>query len=200
MNAIGSHQFEDIPADLAALVRVGTIVSIDLAAARCVVRYGDPDDDDAAETPPIRWLAPRAGLTRIWSPPSEGEQVLLLSPDGQVGSAVALMGLVQDAFPPLGSTAAEMIEFADGARVTYDAEAGELKAILPAGATAEIEAPGGITLRGDVTIEGNVSVAGTIDASETITSDADVKADGISLKNHLHGGISSGSSKTLKPE
>ena len=200
MQIVGSHQFEDIPADLAALVRVGVVVSVDLAAARCVVRYGDPDDAEPAETPPIRWLAPRAGLTRIWSPPSEGEQVVLLSPDGQVGNAIALMGLVQDAFPPLGGDATEMVEFADGARVTYDAEAGALKAILPAGATAEIEAPGGITLRGDVTIEGNVSVAGTIDASETITSETDVKADGISLKNHVHGGISSGTSKTLKPE
>ena len=193
-------QPEDIPADIAGLVRIGTVASVDLAAARCVVRYGDPEDDAPAQTSPIRWLAPRAGLTRIWSPPSVGEQVLLLSPDGQVGAAVAVMGLVQDAFPPLGSTTAEMIEFADGARITYDAEAGELKAILPAGATAEIDAPGGITLRGNVTIEGDVSITGKVDVSETLTAADDVIADGISLTDHIHGAVKAGTDKSGKPE
>ena len=193
-------QPEDIPADIAGLVRIGTVASVDLAAARCVVRYGDPEDDAPAQTSPIRWLAPRAGLTRIWSPPSVGEQVLLLSPDGQVGAAVAVMGLVQDAFPPLGSTTAEMIEFADGARITYDAEAGELKAILPAGATAEIDAPGGITLRGNVTIEGDVSITGKVDVSETLTAADDVIADGISLTDHIHGAVKAGPDKSGKPE
>lgn len=184
---------EDIGADIAELVRIGTVVSVDLADARCVVRYGDPDEDEPAETPPIRWLAPRAGLTRIWSPPSVGEQVVLLAPDGQVGAAVALLGLVQDSFPPLGSTTAEMVEFADGARITYDPEAGQLRAVLPAGATAEIEAPGGITLRGDVTIEGSVTV------SKTLTAADDVIADGISLTGHKHSGVQSGGAQTGKP-
>ena len=191
---------EDIPADLATLIRIGTVTAVDLAAARCRVRYGDPDDEDPGETPMIRWLAPRAGQTRIWSPPSVGEQVILLSPDGQVGAAVALCGLVQDAFPPLGSTTAEMIEFADGARLTYDPDARALSAILPAGATAEIEAPGGITLRGPVMIEGDVTIQGAVDVSQTVTAATDVVADGISLVDHVHGGVQAGSAKTAKPE
>ena len=190
---------EDIPADIAALVRIGTVVSVDLEAARCIIRYGDPDDEAPAQTPPIRWLTLRAGQTRTWSPPSVGEQVLLLAPDGQVGAAVAVMGLVQDAFPPLGSTMAEMIEFADGARITYDAEAGELKARLPAGATAEIEAPGGILLRGNVTIEGDVSITGNVAIDQGLTAAEDVVAGGISLTDHKHPGVQSGSSQTLKP-
>lgn len=200
MKLLGAPAFEDIPADIAALVRIGVITAVDLAGARCTVRYGDPDDDDPGETPPIRWLAPRAGATRVWSPPSVGEQVILLSPDGQVGAAVALCGLVQDAFPPLGSTTAEMIEFADGARLTYDPEAGQLRAILPAGATAEIDAPGGITLRGNVTIEGDVDIQGAVTVSETLTAATDVAANGISLVDHIHGGVSSGTAKTAIPE
>lgn len=191
---------EDIPADLATLIRIGTVTAVDLTAARCRVRYGDPDDEDPGETPPIRWLTPRAGQTRIWSPPSVGEQVILLSPDGQVGAAVALCGLVQDAFPPLGSTTAEMIEFADGARLTYDPEASALTAVLPAGATALVEAPGGITLRGPVTIEGDVTVQGAVDVSQTVTAAVDVEADGISLVDHIHGGVQGGTAKTAKPE
>ncbi len=196
----GQSAPEDIPADLATLIRIGTVTAVDLAAARCSVRYGDPDDEDPGETPMIRWLTPRAGLTRIWSPPSVGEQVIILSPDGQVGAAVALCGLVQNAFPALGSTTTEAIEFADGAQLTYDPGASALTAILPAGATAEIEAPGGITLRGPVMIEGDVTIQGAVDVSQTVTAATDVVADGISLVDHLHGGVQAGSAKTAKPE
>lgn len=185
---------EDIPADWSTLVRLGTIATVDLAAARCTVRYGDPDDDDddgeagGAATPPIRWLAMRAGATRVWSPPTVGEQVLLLTPDGQIEAAVALTGIVQDAFPPAGSDETEVLEFADGARLSYDPLAHALAVTLPAGATAAIEAPGGVTIRGDVTIEGTVTVS------------EDVTAGGISLKNHTHGGVQAGGANTGAPQ
>lgn len=185
---------EDIPADIAELLRIGTVIEVDLAEARCIVRYGDPaDEGGGATTPPIRWLAFRAGLTRIWSPPSVGEQVLLLAPDGQIGAAVAVTGIVQDAFPPLGNSEAEMIEWQDGARITYDPVAHALSAVLPANGSATIEAPGGITLRGDVAIEGNVGVSGTVTVEE------DVIASDISLVEHEHTGVQTGSAVSGPP-
>jgi len=193
------HSPDEIPADLATLIRLGTIQSVDLVKARCIVRYGDPDGEDEAETPPIRWLTPRAGLTRIWSPPSVGEQVLLLCPDAQLGAAIALLGIVQDAFPPLGDSKAEAIEWEDGAKITYDPQTHALTAILPASATAVIEAPGGITLRGDVTIEGDLAVQGAAQVDETLTAAEDVVADGISLIEHKHGGVASGAAETDPP-
>lgn len=193
------HSPDEIPADLATLVRLGTVLSVDLAKARCVIRYGDPDSEDIAETPPIRWLTARAGKTRVWSPPSVDEQVLLLCPDGQIGAAVALLGIVQDAFPPLGDSEAEAIEWSDGAKITYDPQAHALTAILPANATAMIEATGGITLRGDVTIEGDLAVQGAAQVDETLTATEDVVADGISLVGHTHGGVQSGASDTDPP-
>lgn len=187
-------QQEDIPADLSELIRLGTIASVDLAAGLCTVRYGDPDDtEDSAETPPIRWLAPRAGETRTWSPPSVGEQVILLVPDGQLAAAVALPGIAQDAFPPAGDSLEEVLLFNDGARIAYDPDSHALNAILPAGATAEIEASGGITLRGPVTIEGDVTLNGKMDAT------GDVKAGDISLKTHKHGNVQSGAAQTGNP-
>lgn len=190
-----TRQQEDIPADISELIRLGTIASVDLGAATCTVRYGDPDDDDGgAETPPIRWLAPRAGKTRVWSPPSVGEQALLLVPDGQIAAAIALVGIWQDAFPPPGSTLAELVEYEDGARIGYDPEAHALTAILPGGATALVEAPGGLTIRADVTIEGNVTLNGGLNATD------DVTADGISLKSHKHGGVQPGAAQTGGPQ
>ncbi len=189
-----SRQQEDIPADLSELIRLGSIASVDLAAARCIVRYGDLDDEDGgAETPPIRWLASRAGQTRAWSPPSVGEQVLLLVPDGQIAAAIALVGIWSDAFPPPGSTLAELAEYADGARIGYDPQAHALTAILPACATALVEAPGGMILRGDVRIEGNVDLQGAMNATD------DVIAAGISLKTHKHGNVQAGAAQSGPP-
>lgn len=188
--------------DLTSLLRAGTIVEIDLAAARCRVAYGDPDSDDGdAETGWIAWLAGRAGETRIWSPPSEGEQVLLLCPDGQLTAAVALPGLWRDLFPPPGSEPADLIQWADGARVLYDPDASEMQITLPAGGTLEVDCPGGvtinadrgITLRGDVTIEGDVNVDGRLDVA------GDVVGEGISLASHRHGGVQAGGGFSSTP-
>lgn len=179
----------DIPLDPSTLVRFGTIASVDLATARCTVRYGNPDDEDGgATTPPIRWLHSRSGQTKSWSPPSVGEEVLLLTPGGQLGLAVALGGLSNDNHPPSGSTAADRLEYADGAVLSYDPETHALTATLPAGATALIEAPGGLTIRGGVTIEGKLTVT------------EDVTADGVSLKNHTHGATQAGAGNTGPPD
>lgn len=167
---------EDIPADPSTLIRLGTIVSVTFDPPRCVVRYGDPETDEDCETPPIRWVAGRAGRTRKWSPPSEHEEVVLLSPDGQIGNAIAFLGLNNDNAPPPGNSPAEVTEYEDGARVGYDPESHALTAILPAGATAAIKATGGITIRGDVTIEGK------------LTASDDVIGGGKSLKGHSHPG------------
>lgn len=187
-------QQEDIPADLSELIRLGSIATVNLAAGTCTVRYGNPDDEGGgAETPPIRWFTLRAGKTRAWSPPSEGEQAMVFAPDGQLAGAVALVGIFSDAFPPPGDTLAELIEYEDGAKVGYDPVAHALTAILPGGGTAEIEAPAGITLRGPVTIEGDVTLNGKMDAT------GDVKAAGISLKTHKHGGVQAGPAQTGAP-
>lgn len=185
---------EDIPADLSELIRLGSVASVDLAARRCTVRYGDPDDEDGgAQTPPIRWLAPRAGDTASWSPPTVGEGAILLCPDGQIAAGIALLGVPSDQFPLPGSTLAELVQYKDGAQIGYDPVTHALTAILPAGATALVEAPGGLTIRADVTIEGNVTLKGGMEA------DDDVVASGISLKTHKHIGVQTGTSQTGEP-
>lgn len=185
---------EDIPADVSELIRLGSIASVDLAARRCTVRYGDPDDEDGgAETPLIPWLALRAGDTRTWSPPTEGEGAILLCPDGQIAAGIALLGVPSDQFPLPGSTLAELVAYKDGAQIGYDPETHALTAILPGGATALVEAPGGLTIRADVTIEGNVTLRGGMEAEH------DVVASGISLKNHKHKDVQAGAAQSGPP-
>ncbi len=184
---------EDIPEDASTLIRLGTITAVTLSPPRCRVRYGDTDDEGDGETPPIRWVNGRAGKTRTWSPPSEGEEVLLFSPDGQIGNAVALCGLSNDTNPPPSDQDVELALYDDGARISYDAVAHELKAILPAGATAEIEAPGGLKIKGPVEIEGDVTITGKAAASQ------DVLVGSVSLKDHVHGGVQRGALKSDAP-
>lgn len=69
----------------------------------------------------------------------------------------------------------------------------------------ENQIDGNVTIIGNVNITGNLTVQGiiectsTIHAADTITSDVDVIAAGISLVNHVHGGVQGGGGKTAPP-
>lgn len=159
------------------LIRLGVITQVDLAAARCRVAITDD-----LVTGPIPWLAP-AGELAVWAPPSVGEQVLVLCPDGDIAAGVAVRGIFSDAFPAPAAAGVFHAKMKDGSVISYDPAAHALKAILVAAGVAEIVAPGGITLTGKVTINGDVTVAGVV------TTSGDVKAGSISLQNHKHGGV-----------
>jgi phage baseplate assembly protein V len=155
---------QDAPTDPDQLIRFGTIASVDLGAARCVVTL-----DDAAATGPIRWFEARAGATRTWSPPTVGEQVMVLCAGGEIGAAVALRGIASDANPPAGNSLVENITFSDGAVLSYDPVAHTLAIILPTSAAITITAPSGISLAADVNIAGSISASGNIVAGTGAT-------------------------------
>jgi phage baseplate assembly protein gpV len=175
---------EDIPLDPAAMNRVGVVASVDLATARVTVLYGDPDGEEV-ESPPLRWLMPRSGDTRIWSPPSIGEQGLILAPEGDIAGAVFLPGLT--------------MLFADGARIAYDPEGHVLNAELPEGATVNITADQ-VNITGPVSISGSVAIDGDVTVSGTLTADTDVVGGGKSLKGHKHTGVTAGGGVSGAPQ
>lgn len=183
---------EDIPLDPAAMIRIATVASVDLAAARITVIYGDPDGEEV-ESPPLRWCFMASGDTRIWCPPSVGEQGILLSPEGDIAGAIFLPGITRDDFPPAGSTLEHVIIFADGARIAYDPEAHVLTAQLPAGSTADITAD-------QVNITGNVAIDGDVTVTGTLTADTDVVGSGKSLKGHKHLGVTAGGGVSGVPQ
>lgn len=178
---------DDLPAGLGELT-YGRIASVDLKAGRIVVDAGD------VQTQPIRFFTGGSGGTRTWSRPKQGEQVMLIAPGGDIAGAVALRGLDCDAFPPIGDETSDLIEFEDGAVLSYDPAAHKLSANLPAGATVSIVAPGGITFDADVTITRNLRVDGAIEAT------GDIKAGSVSLKQHKHVGVQPGSGLTQGPQ
>ena len=205
---------DDQPDEFEEMVRFGTVDSVDHATGRIVVKVGD------VETDQIRWLERRAGKTKTWSPPSPGEQIMLLAPSGEIAGAIALGGVSSDDNPFPGDSERELVTFDDGAVLAYDPVAHKLDVTLPDGATIVVSSTGGVSIDctdggltitassggvtidasdGGVSITGDVTVDGTIAATGNITSDADVKAGAISLKTHKHGGVTAGGAQTGVP-
>lgn len=179
------------PADLQRLLgdlaREGTVVSVDHASGTCRVAIG------ALVTGDIPWLAHRAGETRLWSPPSIGEQVAVLAPEADTARAIVIGSLSSDANPAPAGDASIALVFGDGARLSYDPDAHRLEIALPAGATVRIDAESA-HIAADVTIDGDVDVQGTITAS------ADVVGAGKSLKGHKHTGVQTGGGISGAPQ
>lgn len=199
----------DHVSDPSQILRVGTVVGVDLTTALCEIEFGDPEEG-AVSTTQIQWGVIRAGETIVWSPPSEGEQVLLFCPDGDLAQAIPFGALYSDQFPAPGNGAREFVRFGDGAEIGYDPEAHHYDITLPGGATARIEADGGVSIKGDVSIEGKLDVSGNIatEADLSVQGDADVQGDvtasevtggGKHLSSHTHSGVTSGSGSSGPP-
>ena len=181
------------------MLRVGSVLSVDLGTGTCMLEIGDPDEQPVTTTS-IKWGTIRAGETIVWSPPSVGEQVLLFCPDGDIAQAIPFGALYSNTFPAPGASLREFVRFGDGAEIGYDPEAHHYDITLPAGATIAITATGGITIEGDVTITGDVAIDGNTTTTGTIVADGDVTGDGVSLKTHVHTGVMTGGALSGPPE
>lgn len=181
------------PADIQRLVgdiaREGTVASVDLANGTCRVQIADE-----LTTGDIPWASGRVGKTRIWSPPTPGEQVLVLAPEGDTERAIVIGSLSSDAHPHAANDGSTLIEFEDGATLLYDPVRHALKANLPAGGAVTVTAPGGIRLVGPVQVEGDIDLQGKMTASD------DVVAAGKSLKDHKHTGVQAGGAISGPPQ
>lgn len=164
---------------LAAVVRLGLVAEVDLERARMRVDYDRDASGNPVQTGWLPWLAGMAGADRSWRPPSPGEQVAVLSPDGDLGGGIVLGSLYRSAHPAPASAATEhLVEYRDGAVVAYDSDTHELRAALPEGATVRIESPGGVSIVGDVAVTGDLTVTGDIAAEGDVGAEGDVTADG----------------------
>lgn len=180
------------------LIRLGTIAEVDFGAARCRVLTGELTSDW------IPWLVPRVGTTIEWSAPSAGEQGIVLCPDGDTTGAVFLRGLYSDALPaPDDGEHIHLVRFPDGTELRYDDAAHALDVTLIDGGTATLTASGGVTVNASdgVTVNATTSTFnGDVQVNGTLTASEDCIGGGISLKNHTHGEVESGSSDTGAPK
>ncbi|MGT2513419.1 phage baseplate assembly protein V [Sphingomonas panni] len=152
------------------LIREGVVIA--RTGALCRVQIGDIESGE------IPWLTGRAGSATIWSPPSIGEQVLVLSGEGDLARAIVLAGLFSDAHPAPADDESTRIVFSDGTILQYDPAERHLNATVRGGSiTFEAD---------DVVVIGTLTVMGSVEVSETLTAGVDVVGGGKSLKNHKH--------------
>lgn len=198
----------DINRRLENLIRFGKIKTVNPSNPIPLVTV----DLDDIITPEIRFFNARSGNDSTWDPPSLEEEVMVISPCGEIGpTSVVFYGLYNNEHPASSDDLNKKIRvFADGCIIAYDIAEHHLSAILPSGGKAIVTADGGITVNGDTTINGNLQINGstamtgnnTVGGSQLVqgsshstgafSTEADVKAGSISLKEHKHPGDSGG--------
>jgi phage baseplate assembly protein V len=145
---------------LESLIRIGTVAEVDHLNALCRVQSGELLTDW------LPWITPRAGNTRVWCPPSAGEQVIIFSQSGEIGAGVVLPGLFSDAITsPSHDSEVFCMAFSDGARISYNHGSGALSAtgiktaLIQASDHVTVDCPE-TTTTGNLTVGGNLSVKG----------------------------------------
>jgi phage baseplate assembly protein V len=155
----------DIQRRLANIIRIGKIAELDSANARVKVEIGN------ILTAWLPWLTTRAGEDRSWWAPEPGEQVILLSPGGELTQAVVLPAIYQQNYPaPADSENIHRVIYQDGTTVEHDRENKTTKTTWPDDTvikydatnhklTADIKGEAEIITTGDVsaTVGGNVT-------------------------------------------
>lgn len=175
--SISGMNIADLARLLENIVRFGTIEAVQMQPPRVQVKSGN------ITTAWRPWLNLRAGADREWDPPTAGEQVVLLSPSGNLAQGVVLTGLFSDLIPANGDRdGLHRRTYRDGAVIEYDSIAKHLRATLPG--TAEVIAEGDI----DVTSNANISAValGDINLNSggniTITAVGEVLINGAAVR------------------
>lgn len=200
------------------LIRPGTVAAVDHATATCRVQSG------GLLTNWLPWFERRAGNTRTWSPPTVGEQVMLLCPSGEPAAGLVLAGIFTAAHDQPSSSADEHVtDYPDGARIAYNHTAGALTATGIK--TATVQASEHVTVDcPESTITGNVLIQGTLTVQDLLTyqngmngsggtsgngnvitgdlthTDGDLSSNGIVLHTHTHTGVQPGGGSTGGPQ
>lgn len=160
---------------VANLIRIGTILAVDHAAVRVLVKIGKLDSNW------LPWLERRAGATTTWDPPTVGEQCIVFSPSGELAGGIVLTGLDSSAIqPPSHAPEKHVIKFPDGATFTYDHATSHLE--ITGIATATIVASDSITLDTPLT-----HCTGKLTADDLLTYGNGLTGTGGGNGNHVTG-------------
>lgn len=177
-----SAEIGDLQRRLANILRVGKVVAVDRAAARCKVSF------QGVTTSWLPWSTGRAGAVRDWSPPSVGEQVCVISPSGDIGAGFVLAGGINTTANASPDTRENVHRLDIPSGGAFEVNVGGAK-ILAENGKAQIIVGGAIfeISGGKMKFNGDLEVTG------------DVKAGSVSLKAHVHAGVQSGGSSTAVP-
>ncbi len=124
----------DLPRRLANIIRIGTVAEADYQKARVRVAFGTAVSDW------LPWITFRAGGDLTWWAPEVNEQVVVMSPSGEISGGVVLGSIFSTAHPaPADRPTIARVVFEDGATFEYDRENHILHAFIPGFEEREID-------------------------------------------------------------
>ncbi|MBU4680442.1 phage baseplate assembly protein V [Cedecea davisae] len=209
MNTLANIQ--ELARTLRNLIRTGVVVEVDTETGRCRVQTGGNVTDW------LQWLASRAGRSRTWWAPSNGEQVMILAVGGELDTAFVLPGIYSDDNPaPSASADALHVTFPDGAVIEYEPETSALtvRGIKTADITASesitatvpvvtVKAETRITLDTPEVVCTNKLTCATLDVQKGGSMSGNIehsggtfKSNGVQVDKHSHGGVQRGGDRT----
>lgn len=114
---MNSFENAELSRKLDNLIRLGTVEEVNCAMAKVRVKMIGNILTDW-----LPWVTARAGEDRSWSAPSIGEQVIVLSPSGEIAKGIVLLAIYYEKYPlPEGSKEeVSGFVFKDGTVVCYD--------------------------------------------------------------------------------
>lgn len=173
---MSSFEAAELERRFASLVCSGIVSEIDYGGQpRAKVQIDD------FETPWLSMGMRRAGdAVESWAY-SPGEEVLVMSPSGDLTQGVIVCAIANGTNAAAAEPAFYKVTFPNGACVEVD------------GGTMTLNAPGGLVINGDIDATGDVTITGEVEAS------GDVVGQGISLSSHTHGGVLPGGANTGGP-
>ncbi len=179
-------ELTEIERRLSNLIRVGTVSEADYQKAQLKIRFSENT------TAWLPWLEKRAGGDKSWSALEVNEQVLVLSPSGDLAQGVVLGSLYSLAFAaPSNNKDLSIVKHEDGAEFSYDRDQHIWRVALPSGAITEIISSGGVNIVGDISITGSIYASGEVgDGTRTMSGDRQI------YNGHNHPGDSGGSTST----
>lgn len=191
------------------LLRPGTVARVDVKRYRVRVIAGGLVSNW------LPWLTLRSGTTRKWSPPTVGEQCLLLSPGGDMANGLVLVGVFSTEVPPNDDRAnTEATHYPDGSFHEYDHEAhrdllkcvGDILRQVEGSIRHEVQGDIAHKANGSILIESQASITLRVGDSKIvltpagITADPDIIGGGhVSLVKHVHTQVKTGFDKSGKP-
>ncbi|MBO8136808.1 MAG: phage baseplate assembly protein V [Desulfotomaculum sp.] len=167
------------------LIRVGIVSSVNASDCTARVAFEDRSDVVSYELP----VLVRGSLhNKDYWMPDPGEQVIcIFLPSGNARGFILGSIYSEKDKPPVADSNKRHITFSDGTVIEYDRKTSTLK--------VDVKGPINIVTTGQVEI-----TASGITVNGNITATGDVKAGGVSLKTHVHSGVTSGTESTGPPE
>ncbi|WP_151806611.1 phage baseplate assembly protein V [Acinetobacter bereziniae] len=170
------------------LIRYGRIESVDFETMTAAV------DFDGLLVTGLEWAKSRAGDDRSGNAPSEGEQVCVLSPSGDIAQGVIAFSISQEKFPNPNKNANPKTIYVDGTYIEYDKQSHTLTVdasqaggeVIVKCSHVQIDAP-------ETICTGNLSVGGALAVKGKSTMSGDVSFTGASV---THNGKNIGGSHT----